>query len=363
MRLILVVCLCVIISGCSAVRKEPPWPWADGIPCSKPSSGPEAGAVSDPQTCGIGHVVDTYNKAQKYCIDYANTYENGGDAINSSRFWIATVGTLSGAVFAPVAGGSAKDAWAGLSGSTNALQSALNESFSNAVNIRRRSEIAKAGTVARQQVASAGDNLLRVLAAMDIAYDCKMAVGRADAEVAKALNELQKTEGGASGAKSIAEATPTETQLDAKEKAREAATEAATTAVDVPIATNATANEERVIQKARERIAKAAAESAAAAAASAATQTAQRASSVPGAQPTLLQTQAAAQVAAQVAAQSAAQRTAEETALEVLKGQKSSIVKDAVMQSTAPAAAAASEAAAGAAAATAAAPVQPVDVR
>ncbi|HCE9893675.1 hypothetical protein [Pseudomonas aeruginosa] len=362
MRIAFLLCLCLLTTGCSNFSKEPKWPWADGVPCSRPSTGSSAGAATDPRTCDISDVVETYNKAQRYCIDYANAYEDGGDAINSSRFWIATVGTLSGAVFAPIAGGSAKDAWSGLSGSTNALQSALNESFSNAINVRRRSEIASAGTTARQQVANSADNLIKVLAAMDIAYDCKMAVGRADAEVVRALNELQKS-GTAAGEKPVAAVKPVETKADAQAKASDAASEAAESAAAIPVTSGATTAEQKTIEVARKTIANAAADAAATAAATAATQTVQQASAVSGTAPTLLQTQAAAQVAAQIAAENAAQATIERKTAELLQGEKRPRVRQALSESAGPTASAAAEAAASAAAAAAAAPVQPIDVR
>lgn len=347
--ILLVYTLC-LISGCGMFTREPDFPWTeDNYPCSK-------AAVAD--ACDSQEVLKAYTKARAYCHQLARNYEDGGDFVSSSSLAIAGVGTLAGAVFSPLAGGSAKTAWSGLSGSTNALQTALNSNFSNAVNARRRAEIGNSGAAAKEQVSRETDRMRQVLAAIDMAYDCKMAVGRADAAVILALNEIQ-TGAGKPKENPAATVKPEETKKEAEVKAKLAATPAALSATEIPIDPNATPREIDDIKSLRKQVADAAAIAAAPIAASTATETAQQSAAVVGESPSLIQTQVAAKVAAESAAQPRAKIAAEAKAEQILTG-KSSIIQKAVKDSTAPAAAAAAIAAADAAAAAAAAPAQPV---
>ena len=351
MRAILLTCIFISASGCSMLTREPPYPWSEEkLPCADTKN-----AIKN---CGKEDVLKAYTLARAYCHELAAKYEDGGDLINSSTFAIAGVGTLAGAVFSPLAEGGAKTAWSGLSGSANALQTALNTSFSNAINARRRDEIGKSGVAYKDQIARESDATKQVQAAMDMAYDCKMAVGRADAAVVKAISELQAGAGSAQESSS-ASLKPTETKAEAEKKAEEAAKPAAKTATEITIAPALSKTDVAVVRKIREQVAEAAAEAAAPVAAATATTTAQEAATIVGEAPSLIQTQAAARVAAQVAAEPIARAAAEEKATALLSG-KSTEIQKAVMDATAPAAAAAAQAAADAAAGTAAAPAQPV---
>jgi hypothetical protein len=342
-------CFSVFFSGCTLFPSEPDFPWA-----SKPICADNNVAVE----CTSKHVADAYKDARVYCLNLAKSYEDGSDLVNSSTFFIGGIGTLAGAVFSPLAGGSAKTAWSGLSGSANALQTGVNTSFSNAVNARRRAEIANAGTAGKDAVVQGTDPTKRVLAAIDLAYDCKMAIGRADVAAAEALNKIQS---GAPIKSESPSATvdPVGTKVDAEKSAEEAAKPAADAATKVAIDPSATVKDKATIEKLRGQIAEAAAVAAAPVAAAAATDVARKASVVGGETPSLNQTQAAATVAAQMAAEPVARAAAEEKAAEILTG-KSQEVKNAVLETTVPAASAAAEAAAKAAASTATAPAQPV---
>lgn len=351
MRMLLVAYILFFVSGCAMFTKEPDFPWnADNLPCY---------AATATGTCTAKDALQAYTLARAYCHKLSRSYEDGGDFVNSSTFAIGGIGTLAGAVFSPLAGGGAKTAWSGLSGSANALQTALNTNFSNAVNARRRAEIGNSGAAARDQVSREKKNpTMQVFAAIDMAYDCKMAIGRADVAVIQAINEIQA---GAGKPKENPSATvnPEETMVDAAEKAEEAAQPAASLAAKVPIAVTATPKEITTIEVLREQVADAAAGVAASVAASTATETAQSAAAVVGESPSLIQIQAAAKAAAEATAKPAAKAAAEAKAAQILTGRSPEIYK-AVMDSTAPAAAAAAHAAADAAAGAAAAPSQPV---
>lgn len=349
MRMLISVCILTTVSGCAMFPQEPDFPWtAENVPCAK-------AAVAG--VCDDAEVMKAYTMARAYCLQLSQKYEDGGDFINSSSFAIASLGTLAGAVFSPLAGGGAKTAWSGLSGSTNALQATLNTNFSNAVNARRRAEISNSGAAAKDQVARETIPRNQVFAAVDMAYDCKMAVGRADIAVVEAINKIQTGAGTPQDSPS-ATIKPAETLADAQTKAGAAAKPAALSATAVPIAAGATDKEINTIKQLRALVANAAAGAAASVAASTATETAQKAAAVTGEAPSLTQTQAAAKVAAEAAAKPAATAAAEKKAAQVLVGQPAGI-RQAVLDSTAPAASAAASAAADAAAGAAAAPAQP----
>lgn len=358
MRLMLLLCICILVTGCSMktiYNPEPEWPWKSKPVCTA--------KVETPNDCTLTDVVTAYNLALNYCIDYSNMYEDGGDTINNSRFAIATLGTLSGAVFAPLAGGSAKDAWSGLSGSTNALQSSLNESFSNAINIRRRLEITGAGATAKRQVSEGKDHLNKVLASLQLAYECRMAAARADGAAIQALSNLQGGAAAVPSDRTAAETNPEAAEKEAEKKAKEAADEAtkkvAADAASIPLA--ATREDRVAIKAAQLEITTAITGAAATAAATAATDAAQQVSAAPGETPTIQQTQVTAQVAAQVAAGSAAQTAADAKVAELIKAAPSDLAKQVIMQMAEPTVEAAVSAAARAAAASATAPMQPLD--
>jgi hypothetical protein len=349
--MLLLAFILLSISGCAMFTREPDFPWsADKLPCY---------AATTNATCSAKDALEAYTLARAYCHKLSRSYEDGGDFINSSSFAIGGIGTLAGAVFSPLAGGGAKTAWSGLSGSANALQTALNTNFSNAVNARRRAEIGNSGAAARDQVSrEKKDPTMQVFAAIDMAYDCKMAIGRADVAAIQALNEIQ-TGAGKPKENPSATVNPEETRAEAGEKAEEAAKPAAVSATNVPIAVTATRDEIKTIKELRGQVAEAAAVAAASAAASTATDTAQSVAAIAGESPSLMQIQATAKVAAEATANQAAKAAAEAKAEQILKGRSSEIHR-AVMESTAPAAAAAARAAADAAAGAAAAPAQPV---
>jgi hypothetical protein len=328
-----------------------------------------ARAQSSGEVCTEENVLQTYSKARGYCMELADYYEVTGTAINSSHFWIAAVGTVSGAVLSPIASGSAKTAWSGISGSANALQSSLNENFSNAVNVRRRQEIAGAGKVSRQEVADAKDNLKKVLASIDMAYECRMAIGIADAAAIKAINDLQQSSvPGKTAVTSAAISAPAETQKQAGNDAEKAAVLAGKAAATASVPITATAADKIVIERAGAAAAQAAASAAAPAAAQAATQTTTLSNSGANALSSRELTQAAAQAAAQVAAQAPAQRSATQAIQGMIPPGSTENLRQAVIEASSAAASAAAAAAAKAAAATVTAPstaetAQPIDIK
>lgn len=345
MRALAFVCVCLSVGGCGTFSTEPPFPWSkDDLPCSDNEN-----QIRD---CEKKDVLKAYTLARAYCHKLASSHEDGGDLINSSTFAIASIGTLAGAVFSPLAEGSAKTAWSGVSGSANALQTAMNTSFSNAVNARRRDEIGKAGVEYKTQITGVGDPRKQVFAAMDMAYDCKMAVGRADAAVVRAISELQA----GAVARQVdlaASAQPVIAKVDAEKAAKTEALKA-TEKIVTSMGEGLTSDARRLANQ----VADAAVSAAAPVAASVATTTVLEAAAVEGEVPSLVQTQTAAKVAAQAAAGEVARKAAQQEAESLISGQTQE-VKSALEKIAVPIAEAAAKAAAEAAANNVAAPAQP----
>jgi|GEM_PF-6274783 len=78
-----------------------------------------------------------------YCQKLQSDYQE--DGLFNSRFeiFVASFGALAGSVFAPLASGAAKTAWSGLSGATNGVQTAFDQSFGALQMAKRRASIAK----------------------------------------------------------------------------------------------------------------------------------------------------------------------------------------------------------------------------
>lgn len=163
-----------LISGCSLWKSEPVWPWTPKeLPCNS--------------VCTNDDAVKSFTAAMTYCIALQNYHAKNGGVLNSGRFVMAATGTLAGAVFAPLASGSASTAWSGLSGSTNALQSSLDENFSSVLAVKRRSSVAKAGKDALESFPGKADPDVRVYASVAMAFNCAVAGADVDSAAIRAI--------------------------------------------------------------------------------------------------------------------------------------------------------------------------------
>lgn len=156
----------VVVSGCSIWKPKPEWPWIDKPPCS--------------DICENKHAIKAFTDAMTYCIALQDYHSRNGGALNSGRFVMAATGTLAGAVFAPLASGSASTAWSGLSGSTNALQSALDENFSTVMAVKRRASVAQAGKDGMKSFPSESEANSKVYASVSMAFNCATAAAEVE---------------------------------------------------------------------------------------------------------------------------------------------------------------------------------------
>lgn len=175
----------VLTSGCSSLQrnlglpsiaKEPLWPWGEEQPCTA--------------ECVEKDAVKAYASAITYCIELQRYMGQGNGVISSGRFMLAATGTLAGAVFAPLAKGSASTAWSGLSGSTNALQAAVDENFSGVLALKRRASVATAGKDGIAGYPKRGSANDRVYASVTMAFNCAVAPAGIESQAIKAVSEV-----------------------------------------------------------------------------------------------------------------------------------------------------------------------------
>lgn len=199
--------------GCTSAGgiKGAKWPWKDGaIPCG--------------ETCEKEHALRAFIESSKYCRDVQNYYESGGFYATSSRLVVGTLGALAGSVFAPLAEGTAAKAWAGLSGATNALQSQMDEAFSSAVAVRRRSAIAQIADEGFKRYFKEGNsNTDKVLIAIDTARACSMGSAVADRATLRALTDFSDDNGSNDGGSNDKKNTPHDPPAVTEDKAQSGA--------------------------------------------------------------------------------------------------------------------------------------------
>ena len=170
---------CIFLSGCASLfsAKTAEWPWPNETnPCAA-------------DACSEQEALKMYLQANNYCREVQNYYESGGQRANSNKLAIGAVGSLAGAVAAPLASGDAAKAWAGLSGATNALQTSMEEAFSTSVAAKRRKAVkdaAVAGETAYSGATTSGD---KVKASINMARSCSMSSAEADTATLKALSQ------------------------------------------------------------------------------------------------------------------------------------------------------------------------------
>lgn len=166
----------LILSGCASVgRSSAVWPW----PTDKQMC---AGDV-----CTEKEALQAFLQAQYFCRSVHNYYEADGNQAGASQLAVATVGSLAGAVVAPIASGNAAKAWSGLSGATNAMQTSIKENFSGSISAKRTKAVLDATEKWQEEIKKAYDPTNKVRYAIQMATACTMAPAKADNAAFKAL--------------------------------------------------------------------------------------------------------------------------------------------------------------------------------
>lgn len=161
------------LAGCSAIPDRLAestaidWPWSDNQ---------------------VGSDVNAeYLKATAYCVKLQQYYAAGGSSGKAAKFGLAALGTLAGAVFAPIATGSAAIAWSGFSGATNALQISYDQSFDYALVMARRAQIQRE----MEEGQKIFENNPTVINAINMASRCAMAPAQVDQAFMDTLSKMR----------------------------------------------------------------------------------------------------------------------------------------------------------------------------
>ena len=165
-----ITCVTLTLTGCATLFGASPvgWPWEDKPPCKT-------------DICNAAESLNAFVAASNYCRAIQGYYESGGRKSNNAQLTVGIVGMVAGAVVAPVAQGSAAKAWSGLSGATNGLQLALEDTFSTSLSVKRRVAVvdaAASGVTAYMKENS--DYTKKVVLSVDMALQCSMAAAKAD---------------------------------------------------------------------------------------------------------------------------------------------------------------------------------------
>jgi hypothetical protein len=163
----------ILLSGCVGdFAPTPPWPF-ESPPC--------------PKACTDIDAEKAYSDAITYCSKTQEYFYRGGKYIAGGRFATAAVGTLAGAVLAPITSGAASTAWSGISGSSNALQASMDDNFTQAAAVRRRASVSEAGKTGILAYSNATTPGSKVTIAVSMAFNCSVAGASADASSLQAI--------------------------------------------------------------------------------------------------------------------------------------------------------------------------------
>jgi hypothetical protein len=129
-----------------------------------------------------------------------NTQGKKGVAIGGTKLGIGTIGAISGSVIAQFAQGGAAQAWSGVSGVANGMQTQIDQSFGDAIDIKRREYIARAAFDGAARVRDAGTPGRKIELSMQMALACSMNAATADANILKLLGGNAEAGAGAGAA-------------------------------------------------------------------------------------------------------------------------------------------------------------------
>lgn len=166
-------------AGCSTnsvFPESPSWPWNNGFSCAT-------------ATCTSSDALKAFTQASEFCRGVHNFYENTGNRSSLSSVALPWIGAIAGGVASPIAGGSAKTAWSGLSAATNAAQAGVEKNFSAAITSKKLSSVARAidtGTE-RYLTASKDEPYTKIEISIAMAGSCSKAASQAENEALKAV--------------------------------------------------------------------------------------------------------------------------------------------------------------------------------
>ncbi|HQN65372.1 MAG TPA: hypothetical protein PLR90_09745 [Methylophilus sp.] len=181
-KLVPIFSILPFILGCTTLKNpSAEWPWKEKI------KGADS-YVCKAHPCDEKDAMNAYVDAHKFCRDVHNFYERRGNRSGISQFIVGTVGSLAGAVIAPISSGGAASAWSGLSGATNAMQSSMDEHLSGSISSKVIDAIRLAAEDGESNYSTALDYSAKVVASINMTTACAMAPSKAEKEAFHAIN-------------------------------------------------------------------------------------------------------------------------------------------------------------------------------
>lgn len=176
------------LAGCDLLkpfkRDTADYPWAD-LQCGVTVDNKAKGACTAEEAQALAMQVT----AGKFCREVHNRYESGANQAGYAQWLVSATGTAAG-LFALSSHGTATKVWAGLAGSTNAMQLAMNNAISATAELQRQSAVARAAREAEKDLIAATTPQERQRLAIRMTNECWMASASAEAKILDAINQL-----------------------------------------------------------------------------------------------------------------------------------------------------------------------------
>lgn len=172
--------LCFALASCATTKSahEAPWPWNHA----------KSPICTDKNTCNSSDARTALAQASLYCRQVMDRRDTTDFVFGGTKLGVGTLGAIAGGVIAQFAQGTASQAWAGVSGVANGIQSQMDTFFSHAVDLKRRQNIAKAALSGAVRVRDADTPEDKVERSMEMALACSMNAATADAAVLDLLD-------------------------------------------------------------------------------------------------------------------------------------------------------------------------------
>lgn len=177
-----IIVFCALLCACKSFQ-PPAWPWKSS---SAPADTPICSAPG--KACTNSDARVALLTASKYCYDVMNRQGTKSAAMGGTKLAIGTIGAISGSVIAQFAEGAAAQAWSGVSGVANGMQTQIDQNFAGAIDIKRREHIAQAAFAGAARIEAADTPEAKIDLAIQMALACSMNAATADANILKLLS-------------------------------------------------------------------------------------------------------------------------------------------------------------------------------
>ncbi|WP_332604827.1 hypothetical protein [Acinetobacter sp. ESBL14] len=154
-------------------NKSPTWPWGENSLCKG-------------DACTLNEDLNNLNKANKFCRDVYNFYENSLNTQNRTPYIVGILGSLAG-VFSPISSGDTAKGLSSFSGAANALQLSTTKAMQSTVSINTLKFIDQLVYAVNQEFVSATSE--RTIISINMASRCAYAASSVEAKVLEATQE------------------------------------------------------------------------------------------------------------------------------------------------------------------------------